>query len=100
MTLSSDVSYSFTESGLSFVQPRNNLANRLALCRPPPGFTEFCEVKSCSAVSSDGLIYPAGFLPRAGPVNEYSTDGFSISPGPVGECCTPVLYPPPQLRLV
>ena len=88
VTLSSDVSYSFTETVLSFVQPRNNLANKLALCWTPPGFTEFCEVdQSCSAVSSDGLIYPAGSLSRAGPVNEYPADGFSISPGPVGECC-------------
>ena len=39
VTLSSDVSYSFTESVLSFVQPRNGLANKLALCWPPPGFT-------------------------------------------------------------
>ena len=87
-TLSSDVSYSFTESVLSFVHPLNRLANKLAPCRPPPGFTEFCEVdQSCSAVCSDGLIYPAGSLSRAGLVNEYPADGFSIPPGPVGECC-------------
>ena len=87
-TLSSDVSYLFTESVLSFVQPLNDLANKLALWRPPPGFTEFCEVDQlCSAVSSDGLIYPAESLSRAGPANEYPADGFSISPGPFGECC-------------
>ena len=85
VTLSSVVSYSFIESVLSFVQPRNDLANKLALCRPPPGFTEFCEVdQSCSAISSDGLMYPAGSLSRAGPFNEYLADGFSLSPGPVG----------------
>ena len=86
--MSSDGSNLFTESVLSFVHPRNDLAKKLALCRLPSGFTEFCEVdQSCSAVSSDGLIYPTESLSRAGPVNEYPADGFSISPSPVGECC-------------
>ena len=64
------------------------LTNKLEPCRPPLDFTEFCEVvQSCSAVSSNGLSYPTGPLSRAGPVNEYPADGFSISFGPVGECC-------------
>ena len=75
-----DVSYLFTEFVLSFVYLLNGLANKLALHRPPPGFTELFEVnQSCSAVSSDSLLYPAGSLSRAGPVNEYPADGFSIS---------------------
>ena len=87
-TLSSDVSYSFTESVFSFVHTLNGLANKLAACRPLLGFTEFCEVdQSCSAVSSDGLIYPAGSLFRVGPVNKYPANGFAIFSGPVGECC-------------
>ena len=82
------MSYSFTESVLSFVHPLNGLANKVAPCRSPLGFTEFCTVdRSCSAVSSDGHIYPVRSLSRAGPVNEYTADGFSISLGPVGECC-------------
>ena len=75
VTLSSNVSYSFTESILSFLRSLNGLANKLALCRPPPGFTEFCEVdQSCTAVSSDGFMYPAGSLSRAGPVTKYPGD--------------------------
>ena len=42
VTLSCEVPYLLTESVLLFVQPLNGLANKLAPCRPPPGFTEFC----------------------------------------------------------
>ena len=73
---------------MSFVQPLNGLANKLAPSRPPQGFTEFREGdQSCSARSRDGLLYPAGSLSRTGPVSEYPVNEFSISPGLVGECC-------------
>ena len=88
VTLSSEVSCSFTESVLSFVQPLNGLANKLAPCRPPPGFTEFREDdQSCSAVGGDELLYSVGYLSRAVPFSEYLANQFMISPSPVAECC-------------
>ena len=88
VTLSSEVSCSFTESVLSFVQPLNGLANKSAPCRPPPGFTEFREDdQSFSAVGGDELLYSAGSLSRAVPVSKYPANQFVISPSPVAECC-------------
>ena len=88
VTLSSEVSCSFTESVLSFVQPLNSLASKLAPCRPPPGFTEFREGdQSFSAVGGDEQLYSAGSLSRAVPVSEYPANHFMISPSPVAECC-------------
>ena len=87
VTLSSEVSCSFTESVL-FVQPLNSLANKLAPCRPPPGFTEFrAGDQSFSAVGGDEQLYSAGSLSRAVPVSEYPANQFMISPSPVAECC-------------
>ena len=88
VTLSSEVSCSFSESVLSFVQPLNSFANKLAPCRPPPGFTEFREGdQSFSAVVGDEQLYSAGSLFRAVPVSEYPANQFMISSSPVAECC-------------
>ena len=55
------MSHLFTEPLLTIVQTFNFVADKLASCRSPSRFTEFCQVnQSCFAFSTDGLIYNVG----------------------------------------